>query len=45
MCGRPTCTFQGKEVPCHVNVLPNASITSKMLAEMLSGIDCAGVFD
>ncbi len=45
MCGGPTCTFQGKVVPCHVNVLPNASITSTMLAEMLSDIDRAGVFD
>jgi hypothetical protein len=45
MCGGPTCTFQVKEVPCHVNVLPNASITSMMLAEMLSNIDRAGVFD
>ncbi len=45
MCGGPTCTFQGKEVPCHVNVSPNASITSMMLAEMLSDIDCAGMFD
>ncbi len=46
MCaGGHTCTFQGKEVPCHVNILPNASITYKMLEEMLSDIDCAGVFD
>lgn len=39
MCGGPTSTFQGKEIPCHVNVSPNASITSAMLAEMLSDID------
>jgi hypothetical protein len=45
MCGGPTCTFQGKEVPCNVNVLPNVSITSTMLAEMLSNINCSGVFD
>ncbi len=45
MCGGPTCTFQGKEVPSHVNVLPNGSITSMMLAEMLCNIDHAGVFD
>jgi hypothetical protein len=45
MCGGPTCTFQGKEAPYHVNVLPNASITFTMLAEMLSNIDCAGMFD
>ena len=45
MCGGPTCTFHGKEIPCHVNVSPNASITSKMLAEMLSDMDHAEVFD
>ena len=45
MCGGPTCTFHGKEIPCHVNVSPNASITSEMLAEMLSDMDHAEVFD
>ena len=43
MCGGPTCDFRGKKLPCHVNVLPNASIISKMLAEMLSDIDRSGV--
>ena len=32
MCGGPTCVFHGKKLLCHVNVLPNASITSEMLA-------------
>jgi hypothetical protein len=44
MCGGPTCIFHGKKLPCHVNVSPNTSITSKMLAKMLSDIDCSGVF-
>jgi hypothetical protein len=44
MCGGPTCIFCGKELPCYVNVLPNASITSKKLAEMLSDINHSGVF-
>jgi hypothetical protein len=45
MCGGPTCTFCGKEIPCHVNVSPNASISSEMLAEMLSDMDGAEIFD
>jgi hypothetical protein len=45
MCGGPTCTFHGKEIPCHVNVSPNASISSKMLVEMLSDMDGAEIFD
>jgi hypothetical protein len=44
MCGGSTCVFHGKKLPCHVNVSPNMSITSKMLAEMLSDIHRSGVF-
>jgi hypothetical protein len=44
MCGGPTCVVCGKKLPCHVNVSPNKSITSTMLAEMLSDIDRSGVF-
>jgi hypothetical protein len=43
-CGGPTCTYNGKEVKCYVNTSPKASITSAMLADMLSRIDIAGVF-
>jgi hypothetical protein len=46
MCDGPTCTFQGKEIPCHdTGTHPNASITSMMLVKMLANIDRAGVFD
>jgi hypothetical protein len=45
MCGGSTCTFCGKEIPCHINVSPNASISSEMLAEMLSDMNGAEIFD
>ncbi len=44
ICVGPTCIFGGKKLPCHVNALPNAIITSEILAEMLSDIDRSGVF-
>ncbi len=44
MCGGPTCILCGKKLPCHVNVLSNVSIISKMLAEMLSDINRSGAF-
>ncbi len=43
-CGGPMCTYRGKEIKCYVSTSPKASITSKMLADMLTRIDCAGVF-
>jgi hypothetical protein len=43
-CGGPMCTYNGKEVKCYVNTSPKASITSAMLADMLSIIDFVGVF-
>jgi hypothetical protein len=45
MSGGPMCIFHGKELPCHVNVSPNASITSEMLAKMLSDIDHSEIFN
>jgi len=42
--GGPTCMYRGKEIKCYVNTSPKASITSEMLADMLSKIDCARVF-
>jgi hypothetical protein len=42
--GGPKCTYLGKNLPCFVRTFPNASITSKLLVEMLSTIDKAGVF-
>jgi hypothetical protein len=45
MAGGPTCTFQGKEIPCFVCTSPKASISSRLLADMLSFIDSFIVFD
>jgi hypothetical protein len=41
----PTCTYQGKVLPCFVGSSPNASITSELLAAMLQSIDSHDVFD
>jgi hypothetical protein len=45
MAGGPKCTYQGKEIPCFVGCSPKASITSEMLAAMVSIIDQNGVYD
>jgi hypothetical protein len=45
MLGGPTCTYKDKEIPCYVGCSPNASITSQMLADMLSVLDQSEVFD
>jgi hypothetical protein len=42
--GGPKCTYLGKTIPCFVCTSPNASITSDLLAKMLSTIDEAGIF-
>jgi hypothetical protein len=36
MIGGPTCFYKNKVIPCYVGCSPNASITSKMLANMLA---------
>ncbi len=43
-CRGPTCTYRGKEIKCYVSTSPKVSITSEMLVDMLTRIDCAGVF-
>jgi hypothetical protein len=45
MAGGPTCYFRGKEIPCFVCTSPKASITSKLLADMLAFIDSYHIFD
>jgi hypothetical protein len=45
MAGGPTCSFQGKEIPCFVCTLPEASSSSQLLADMLSFLDSFNVFD
>jgi hypothetical protein len=45
MIGGPNCTYKGIEIPCFVGYLPNASITSQMLASILEVINQSGVFD
>jgi hypothetical protein len=42
--GGPVCKFQNKDLTCFVCTSPNASITSKLLAEMLGTIDKASTF-
>ena len=37
--GGPTCTFQGKEVPCLTRWSPNGSITSAILIDILATLD------
>ena len=43
--GGPTCTCQGKEVPCLTRWSPSGSITSAILVDILSTLDHIGVFD
>jgi hypothetical protein len=45
MQGGPTCCFNQKVVPCFLGTSPNASITTKLLMEMLQFIDRHGVHD
>lgn len=45
MMGGPNCCVNGKTVPCYYGSSPNASITGKMLQEMLRQIDDSGVID
>ena len=42
--GGPSCTFQGKEIPCMVRWTPKGGITSEILAEALQHIDSYNVF-
>jgi len=43
--GGPTCSFNGKEIPCFYGSSPKASITSQLLADMLKYLDDLGVYD
>lgn len=43
--GGPVCTFQGKEIPCFVGSSKKASITSQMLADILTYMDELELFD
>ncbi len=45
MAGGPSCTYLGKTVPCFYGTSPKASITSVMLADMLSFLDKLGLYD
>jgi hypothetical protein len=45
MQGGPQCFFQDTIVPCFVGTSPKASITSNLLAEMLSFLDSFSLFD
>jgi hypothetical protein len=45
MAGGPSCSFRGKEIPCFVCTSPKASISSQLLADMLSFIDSFNIFD
>jgi len=45
MSGGPTCTFQGKQIPCFYGTSPKASITTELLTEMLKYLDKLGVYD
>jgi hypothetical protein len=39
MGGGPVCQFRGKTVPCFIGCSPKASITSKLLRDMLAAMD------
>ena len=43
--GGPTCSFQGKTVPCLTRFSPKGSITSAILVDILATLDLIGVFD
>ena len=43
--GGPTCSFNGKVIPCFYGSSPKASITSQLLADMLKYLDDIGVYD
>ena len=43
--GGPTCSFQGKEVPCLTRWSPKGSITSDILIDILSTLDHLKLFD
>ena len=43
--GGPMCTFKGKEIPCFVGSSKKASITSQMLADILTYMDELELFD
>jgi hypothetical protein len=40
----PTCTFNGKNVPCFVCSSPKASISSQFLSDMLEFMDELKIF-
>ena len=42
--GGPTCTFQGKEIPCLTRWSPKGSITAEILIDILATLDHHGVF-
>ena len=43
--GGPTCTFQGKEIPCLTRWSPSGSITAEILIDILATMDHYGVID
>lgn len=43
--GGPKCTFRGKEIPCFVGSSKKASITSQMLADILTYMDELKLYD
>ena len=43
--GGPTCTFQGKQIPCLTRWSPKGSITAEILIDILSTLDHYGVFE
>ena len=36
---RPTCTFQGKEVPCYITAMPHGGINGAILTDTLCALD------
>lgn len=45
MSGGPRCMYNGKEIPCFTGCSPKASITSKLLADMMEALDKQACFD
>jgi hypothetical protein len=41
----PTCSVNGKDIPCYVTTAENGSITSEILVNVLKHIDSFNVFD
>mmetsp|Transcript_27693 Transcript_27693/g.50155 ORF Transcript_27693/g.50155 Transcript_27693/m.50155 type:complete len:147 (+) Transcript_27693:227-667(+) len=43
--GGPTCTFQGKQIPCYVTATPHGGIDAEVLTDMLRTMDRLRIYE